>query len=184
MAMQWQQWNRPSHGRKGFGKGQLPLPRNPESRIDPEDKGSLPMELLSLSRQLAALLRHRGGCIYGLEMDDEGWTPVHKVLALEDLRELTLDTLRTVVQESVSNDKPCFEIKQQDHVAMIRACHKRGGDADAGAKRKPRQRWQPRQSEKKPQLLSTISTSANDEDEEAPLELLAASPSRDEDGQV
>jgi len=164
-----QSWNRPNHGKgKGKGKGYAPLhlPRDVESRIDPQDVGNLPPRLLPLSRKLATFLRHRAGGIR--EIDDEGWTPIQQVLALEDFREYNHSDLRTVVEESFSKDKPRFEIKtREDDVVLIRAAHKRGFYDVEATNRRPavRQRWQPRQHGSAPPLPNTIPSSANDDEE-------------------
>lgn len=128
-------------GAKGAGKGFGGRSREysswerspPESgpgiqgrKIDPEDQGNLPNELIPVSRSLARLLR------YGrdVQLDKDGWAAVSDVLSSYEMNGVSRQDLETVVKESFSKSIPRFEMNDLGGKFYIRAGHKRGVSYD------------------------------------------------------
>lgn len=93
-----------------------------QQKVDPEDQGSLPPDLVPLSRQLAKVLRHD---LRFLPADEDGWCPVDAVLRLPECQGWLESDLDDVVRESFSKSKPRFEMERRgDRGQWIRATHK------------------------------------------------------------
>jgi len=117
-----------------FFDGPRPAQRSAAERQDPDDQGNMPIELLSLSRNLARLLRHRSAQ-QGLLVNEEGWVEVRRILTLPEFRSATVDDIVIVVSESFSKRTKRFELQEVAGTTCVRAAHKRGffGPPGAGA---------------------------------------------------
>ena len=85
------------------GEGKWRWSEEGVSRQDLEHGGNVPVNLISLSRLSAKILR------YNLElkhyMDDEGWVPVHALCRLQEMRHIKLPDLHVVVKECCSKGR-------------------------------------------------------------------------------
>lgn len=99
-----------------------------DTKVDPEDQGRLPPELVPLSRSLAMVLRHQ---LYHLPADEECWCPVDDVLRLPECEGWSLDDIDIIVRESFSKSRPRFEMdKRPDGRLWMRATHKHSGGGE------------------------------------------------------
>ena len=57
-------------------------------------------------------------------MDAKGWVPLHALLCLQAIRNITLPDVRVVVEESYSKDRKGFELQRREGVQWIRATHR------------------------------------------------------------
>lgn len=122
----WADWSKPADWRKPSSPSERAAIL--QRRVDPEDAGNLPPQLLPLSRDLARLLRHQAPQ-RGLECRCDGgggWARMADLLRLEDLRRWTEADVFQVVRESFSKDRPRFELAEdaESKVIWIRATHK------------------------------------------------------------
>lgn len=91
------------------------------SKVDPEDQGNLPEELISISRALAGLLRHNKDVM----IDNDGWVLLADVMKMREMIGTTRMDIGVIVKESFSKSMPRFQLEKRDADTYIRAAHKR-----------------------------------------------------------
>ena len=94
---------------EGEGKGRWN--KEVTLRMDLNDRGNLPAKLISFCRLVAKTLRRDPklkDC-----MDAKDWMPLHELLCLQGMRNITLPDLRVFVEESYSKDRKSLELRSR-----------------------------------------------------------------------